>query len=415
MTERAAPASPAPTLPTARGLARAPALALAPILSALSLGVLALGACTRAINPTPEPEPEPYAEAPPPPPLLGEAPPSGPRPADETGLLGGPPAPGAEGGAEASATIRFRRPDGVVVSTMKTIPDPEPALVEPPPRPGAAQRLRPRVQGRMDRSGDLKVTAAPPPLIVPAPPPTSAIAPVAPAPPPAAAPGELAKAPQAPFAQVLALPTPADPKLAALQAATAGADAAGAKLSIADSIAKGLAGEVQLRLPAALAARLRAEAARLGLGAAARTAEVSARLSGAGYRIDPAGPQVQALKPDEEIVFNWRVVPGEAGATGPLKVEAEAALTGEGAARTFALAALEQTPVPPAEPQAAAASSGQTQAKWALAIILVLLAALVLTGIWRNHKERRRAEAERRQRERAASAFAEDTPAETKA
>lgn len=399
MTDRAEPRSPASASSRAR-LALAPAAAL----------TLALGACSRAINPTPAPEPQPYAEEPPPP-LLGEAPSQGPKGPDETGLLGGPPAPGAEGGAEASATIRFRRPDGVVVSTMKTIPDPEPAPAVTPPRQQGTARRHTRLHGRIDRSGAMTVTAAPR-VVTPAPAPTTAIAPMAPAAPAEPA-GDLAKAPQSPFVHVLPLTAPSDSKLASLQASLAGGDAAGAKFSVGDAISKGLAGEVELRLPAGLAAKLKAEAAKLGLGAAARTAEVSARLSGEGYQIDPSGPQTAALKPDEEIVFNWRVVPGENAASGPLKAEADMALTGAGAAKTFALAAVDQTPAPappPAKP--VAATRGQTQAKWALAIILILLAVMVLAGVWRNYKDRRRAEAERRQRERAARAFAEEPAAE---
>lgn len=397
MTDRAAPCSLASTSSRALG-------------SRLTLGsaialTLALGACSRAINPTPAPEPQPYAEEPPPP-LLGEAPSRGPKPPDETGLLGGPPAPGAEGGAEASATIRFRRPDGVVVSTMKTIPDPEPAPVAMPPRREPPPRRHARLHGRIDRSGAMTVTAATR-VVTPAPAPATAIAPVTPAAP--AAPTEnLAKAPEAPFTHVLPLAAPSDPALASLQGALAGGDAAGAKLSTPESIAKGLAGEVELRLPAGLMAKLQAEAAKLGLSAAARTAEVSARLSGAGYQIDPSGPQTAALKPDEDIVFNWRVVPGENAAAGPLKAEADMALTGAGPAKTFALAAVDQTPAPAAPETPVVATRGQTQAKWALAIILILLAVMVLAGVWRNYKDRRRAEAERRQRERAARAFAED-------
>ncbi|MFN3524346.1 MAG: hypothetical protein ACK4YQ_19035 [Phenylobacterium sp.] len=398
MTDRAAPPVRAPTPLAAR-------------FTALSLAAT-LAACSRAMAPEPAPAPPPPAEAPPPPPLLGEAPSDAPRPPDETGLLGGPPAPGAEGGAPASATIRFRRPDGVVVSTMETIPD------EPAPAAAPAAQPRPRVTGRLRSDGSVKVAGVAP-VVRPAPPPVTAIPPVAPAPPPAPPAGEVAKAPETPFVHDLPLPPPADPTLAALQGALVGAEGVGARLQVPPSTAKGLPGVVELRLPAGLLSRLRAEAAKLGLGEAARTAEVTAELNGAGYTIDPASPQTSSLASDEEMVFNWRVTPGASGeASQPLKAGAEIALTGDGAARRFSVAALEQTPAPAAEPAPAASSAGQTQAKWALAVILVLMAALVLAGVWRTHKERRRAEAERRQRERAAAAFAEPTPpptAETKA
>ncbi|WP_374576270.1 hypothetical protein [Phenylobacterium sp.] len=374
---------------------RPPAPTPATIRIAVLGATLALAACTRAINPTPQPAPQTYEQAPPPH-LLGGETSEAAKPADETGLLGGPPAAGAEGGAPASATLHFRRPDGVVVSTMKTIPD-EPAQAAPP------VHRRARVKGRVSRSGSMRVTAQavtpPPPLVSATPAQTGQ------APPPA--PAALAKAPQSPFDHALPLTPPADPKLAALQGALAAPDgAAGAKLAVAEAVTQGKPGGVDLRLPANLLARLKAEAAKLGLDAAARTAEVSAKLSGDGYKIEPEGPITLPLKADQEIIFNWRVTPGEGAAAKALKAEADLALTGDGKAQTFSLAALERTPAPPSAKPASA--QGQTQAKWALAIILILMAVLVLAGVWRNHKDRRRAEAERRQRKQAAEAFSED-------
>jgi hypothetical protein len=381
-----------------RSFFSAPTAGLGAIL-ALSL----LAACSRAMAPEPAPAQSAPVEDAPPPPLLGEAPAQAPRPADETGLLGGPPAPGAEGGAPASATIRFRRPDGVVVSTMETIPD-------APAAPPASDIDRPRITGRITSAGAMTVRAVP--LVTPAPPPITAAAPVVGEPAKAPASGDLAKAPETPFVRALPLAAPSDPALAKLQAAVAGENAAGAKLFVPDALAKGLPAEVQLRLPRDLFARLKAEAARLGLGSAAGAAEVTARLSGQGRAIEPSAPQTVRLSDGQDIVFKWRVSPEADAKPGPLKADADVALIGEGAARTLPVAALEHAPPPAAE--APPPSNGQMRAKWALAIILVLLAGLVLAGVWRAHKERQRAETERRQRERAAQAFeppAQDSPA----
>ena len=360
-----------------------------PVPAAVAALTLALAACSRSLSPEPAAtEAAPVEE--PAPPLLGEAPSTTPPPQDETGLLGGPPAPGAENGAAASATMRFTRPDGVVVSTMKTIPD-EAAQAPPAPPPHAVRHATPRHRPHAEHRT----------VVVSSTPPVSAAAPVQGKPAPAA-PAVLAKAPDAPLVAAVPLARPADPVLAKLQTAVAGATSSGAVLSAPEDLARGRSGQVQLTLPKDFAARLRAEAAKLCLAPAARTAEVTAALHGVSYKITPEGPQTAPLpKDDEEIVFRWQVEPRAAAARQPLSAEANVALTGEGQARTFQAAALAETIEKPA------AAPGQTSAKWVLAGILGLLAALVLGGVWRDHKERRRAAAERRQRERAAQAFAE--------
>jgi len=382
---------------------------VAPALTAACGAALLLGACTA--QPIPRPPPPPAAEAQPP--LLGEQP----GPPDETGLLGGPPAPGAESGAPSQATVTFRQGEGTVVSTLRTIPEQEAAAPPPakPPRP-ARKAIRPHAPARTGAQAaeppapQIEITP-PAPLVSATPAQTAAPAP--------APQGPLAQAPQAPFVQALPLAAPADPTLAALQRGLTEETARGSTLVAPTAVTQGGSGQVSLRLPADLMARLQAEAGKLGLARAARSAEVSARLTGEGYRITPPQNQTVPLKTGEAIVFNWQVEPAAAPASGPapapgaLTARADAALTGDGAVRNFALVALEQAPPTAAAP---APSGGQTSAKWVLVSILVLLAALVLGGVFRNHAERRRAEAERRRRDRTARTFEPPRPlAEVKA
>lgn len=92
-------------------------------------GLLALAGCGAPSGPAGQ-SPDYYSEAPPPPPpLMGEAPAY-----EQDGLMGGPPpAPGdvyAQGGLPPAAertdgVVRFRRGDGVLVTTMRPVPNPE--------------------------------------------------------------------------------------------------------------------------------------------------------------------------------------------------------------------------------------------------------------------------------------------------
>jgi len=102
-----------------RGLRRSLGLAAA-------ASLLTLAACGAPTGPSGE-SPDYYTEAPPPPPpLMGGAPAR-----DQDGLMGGPPAPvysndSLPAAAErADGVVRFRRADGVLVTTMRPIPNPE--------------------------------------------------------------------------------------------------------------------------------------------------------------------------------------------------------------------------------------------------------------------------------------------------
>jgi hypothetical protein len=285
---------------------------------------------------------------------------------------------------------------------MQTIPEAQPA---PPPvrsaQPPSARHHAPTARrAEADRPRAVSIIPAPPPPVSATPQAIAAAAPATSTP--------LSAAPTTPFVQPLPLTPPSDPRLAALQRTLADETAKASRLSVPPVVSQGGPGQVSLRLPATLLARLQSQAKRFDLGRAAQTAEVSARLSGEGYQITPSEAQTAALKPGEELVFNWQVAPAattagaKPAAPGPLKAEAEAALTGQGQALTFPLTALEHAPATAAEP---ARSREENSAKWLLASILVLLAALVLGGVFRNHRERQRLEAERRRREAAAAAF----------
>lgn len=133
-----------------------------------------------------------------------------------------------------------------------------------------------------------------------------------------------------------ATPAPLDPKLTKLQAALAPAVSAGAAVTVAAPLSQRLEGPVVLTLPQTLFDLIGQEAAKLGLGRAARTAEVRATLSGQGYDITPNGPQTAPLKSGDAATFEWQVRPG-GGALGPLTAQVDATLSGQRPAMTFPL------------------------------------------------------------------------------
>ena len=100
-------------------------------------------------------------------------------------------------------------------------------------------------------------------------------------------------------------------------------------------------GAVTLSLPADLLTVIRQEAAKLGLGKAAKKTDVTATLHGDGYTVTPPGPQTAPLTPGKPTTFTWQVAPGP-NAKGPLTADVNAALKGAGDAKTFTLAKLNQ-------------------------------------------------------------------------
>ncbi|MES2344108.1 MAG: hypothetical protein V4597_20770 [Pseudomonadota bacterium] len=302
------------------------------------------------------PPPDAYTQAPPPE-LMGAAPGA----ADDTGLMGGPGGGQQIASASRPASryadrlVTYRRADGVLVTAMAPVANPEDmsarerrmvygARYAPRAHVSSGTRARhPVVAQTYYAPAKPRPAAATKPAVVAARPVTAAAPKVveqakpAPAPKPAPA---LAKAPQPSF-PATGLAVPADPKLAKLQAAVGGEVAAGSKLTVPEAVTKGQAGQVSLSLPQTLLATIQREAAKLGLTKAAKKAEVTATLSGAGYEITPNGPQTAKLKTGEGAAFNWQVKPG-AGERGPLKADIDARLAGIKPPMTFSLASIEQ-------------------------------------------------------------------------
>ena len=371
---------------------------------------------------------------------MGEAPSS----ADHNGLAGGPTGsdPAMLGPSPHSnpkylmRLVTYRRADGVLVTAMRPVPNPE-DLSADDRHAIYGSRYAPRAflaAGHGRRHVEMAAQPAPqmtakPAMAKAAPVKPVAVAKLAPPPVVAAAPPpkavEQAKPAPAPAATVVALKTPppvamtspglkapADPKLAALQAAVGAEVTSGSKLTTPDPLPAGQASQVSLSLPQTLMASLQREAAKLGLGKAARKAEVTATLSGQGYEITPNGPQTAQLKAGEAPSFNWQVKPGP-GEKGALRADVDATLKGLRLPLNFSLASLEQA-VKAALPPPAAKSSwmdvlsipglkdidvpglGKVASKSIVGGVLVLLALLILISLARgaggraDREERRR-------------------------
>ncbi|MCI3133745.1 hypothetical protein [Phenylobacterium aquaticum] len=302
--------------------------------------------------------------------------------ADNSGLLGGPGGSRAQAPPPASTSnpkylmrlVTYRRADGVLVTAMRPVKNPE-DMTAAERRQVYGTRYAPRayVGGHsrdyaVAQAAPAKPTARPVAVAKPAPvmaaakpaPQVMAAKPLPPVTPPAAPQtvvSEVAKpAPVVTAAMTPppgGLPTPENPKLAALQTAVGGEVAAGSKLTVPEALAQGQTAQVSLSLPQTLLAMIQREAGKLGLGKAAKKADVTATLSGEGYEITPNGPQTAKLKLGEAPSFNWQVKPG-AGEKGPLKADVDASLKGLKLPMNFSLASLEQAvkaALPPPAPR----------------------------------------------------------------
>jgi hypothetical protein len=164
------------------------------------------------------------------------------------------------------------------------------------------------------------------------------------------APKAAATAPASKAAPAAKAAAPADPQAARLQAAIGSTIASASTLKVAESIKAGQAGEVVLSLPQNVLDVIREQAAKLGLGRAARTTDVTATLSGEGYTITPNGPQTATLKSGEAPSFKWQVTPLPGINTSDLRARFDAILRGERNARTVPLGELQQPGAPPPAP-----------------------------------------------------------------
>ena len=384
-------------------------------LSASALGALALAGCSAGdgVDTTP-PAARDNAAAQTAPDLMG-APPAPDAATAPDGLLGAPmagPAPvtvAPVAGTNKPSTLKtWRRPDGTLVTAMRPIPNPkERRAVRYAPRAASAPAYRAAAPVAKPAAKPYVVAAAPPPKMVV---PTPALKPVAP--PAVAAP--LAKAPTP--AIVAAAPA-AKPmtKLDKLQAAVAPEATKGAVLATGESLGKGEAGQVTLSLPATLGDMIKAQAAKLGLGKAAKKASAYANLEGEGYEVTPNGRQTAVIKPGEPTTFAWQVKPGTE-AKGQLKSDFGVDLNGVKPAQSFSLGEIVKR-VAPLQEQAKVKTDGllsklnlpgldgkvslpgigTVPMKAVLGGLLVLLAVIILAIISRSASNSR-AQAERRRK-----------------
>ncbi len=233
-------------------------------------------------------------------------------------------------------------------------------------------------------------------------------------------------------APVVAAPTPSPTD----QLATAMNGKSKAVLAVPADLSAAKPGPVTLSLPGDLFAGIRDEAAKLGLGRAAKKAEVTATLHGDGYTITPPGPQTAPLTPGKPTSFTWQVTPGPA-AKGPLTADVNAALKGAGDAKTFALAQLKQAvaAVDAAAAQAQAAHNfklpsldmlsipghktvtlpvvGKTPSKHIVGAIIVLVALFLLAMAARSGSARREAENRQRRYRTMSTVMSAAAPEET--
>jgi Na+-transporting methylmalonyl-CoA/oxaloacetate decarboxylase gamma subunit len=377
-------------------------------LAATAVGVLALAGCSAGDHGNAPPPPSERQDAAMTPELMGAAPP---QTADQApdGLLGGPSASSqavAQAQADAGVSSQplppprnshlktWRRPDGTLVTAMRPIANPKgSSRYEHHPR---------RVHATIPATSKPTVVASAKPVtpkaVAPAPAPVKAAKPAVPT-------------------QALAKPpvVPAKPatKLETLQAAVAPAATNGAVLAAGESLSKNQPGQVTLSLPATLGDLIKREAAKLGLGKAAKKTSAYAELSGEGYEVTPNGRQTAVVKPGEPTTFAWQVKPGPE-AKGQLKSRFGLELNGAKQPQGFSLGEISKRVA--ALPEKAKKGMGKLNLgglngdislpglgpvpmKTALGVALVLLALIILVGVSRSAAAaRRRAERQRKYR-----------------
>jgi hypothetical protein len=354
----------------------------------------------------------------------------------QDGLLGGP-AGYQTGGHVAERPLpppsqhnahlkTWRRPDGTLVTAMRPIANPKGASRIEQPRRAHTQphRVYASIPAKpVVHPAPKPAPAAKPPVIAnakpitpktvaPAPAPIQAAKPVQPAA-PLAKPPVVAAVPVVPAKPAPAKPGKPASKLEQLQAAVAPEATAGAVLAAGESLSKNQPGQVTLSLPVTLGDRIKEEAAKLGLGKAARKTSAYANLEGQGYEITPNGRQTAVVKPGEPTTFAWQVKPGPE-AKGQIRSQFGVELNGTKQPQGFALGEISKRVF--TLPEKAKKSFGDfkleglngkislpgvgdVSTKTALGVALVLLALIILVGVSRNAAAaRRRAERQRKYR-----------------
>lgn len=346
----------------------------------------------------------------------------------QDGLLGGP-AGYQSGGHVAERPLpppgqhnahlkTWRRPDGTLVTAMRPIANPKGSSRTEQPRRAYAQKPQAQPHRVYATIPAKPAPVAPKPVIANAKPITPKTVAPAPAPIQAAKPVQ----PAAPLAKppvVAAVPVvpakPAKPatKLEQLQAAVAPEATNGAVLAAGESLSKNQPGQVTLSLPATLGDRIKEEAAKLGLGKAAKKTSAYANLEGQGYEITPNGRQTAVVKPGEPTTFAWQVKPGPE-AKGQIRSQFGVELNGTKQPQGFALGEISKRVF--TLPEKAKKSFGDfkleglngkislpglgdVSTKTVLGVALVLLALIILVGVSRSAAaSRRRAERQRKYR-----------------
>lgn len=352
--------------------------------------------------------------------LMGAPPAAEATPAD--GLLGGPSAAATSEPAAPPPPVftsnpklkTWRRADGTLVTAMEPIANPKAKRYAPRAVSAPSRRAHAAPVPVAQPAAKPVVTAKPAPkpaVVAPAPAPVKPVVAAAPATAPAKAPVV------APVAPAAAKPVPAKPltKLEKLQAAVAPEATKGATLATAESLSQGKEGQVTLSLPATLGDLIKKQAAKLGLGKAAKKTSAYADLQGQGYEITPNGRQTAVVKDGEPATFAWQVKP-TAEAKGPLKTDFGVELNGAKPAQGFTLGSISKQVAPIQEAVKEKTKGfkfampslgryetvdvpglGKVAGKTLLGGALVLLALLILVAIARNASASK-ARAERRRK-----------------
>lgn len=338
------------------------------------------------------PPPSSYDRPATPPTLMGSAPA---KPAAD-GLAGGPRGAAPAAAAAGSTAPRFqlitrRKPDGTLQISMRPIANPEdmspaerrqvygnryaPRAVAAKPRrtwraaPAAPKAaVKPVVTAR----------AAPAPAVKPAPKSVAAVPlkPAAPAP-------VIAAAPVAPVA-------PAAPKLnptQQLQAAVSPAINRGASLSVPADLKAGKEADVVLSLPGDLLAMVQEQAAKLGLGKAARKVNAYANLQGQGYEISPPGQQTAPVAAGKPTSFTWKVKP-TAAEKSPLKADYGLELNGAKPQTAFSVGSVEEFVAAPVEAAKDAARGFKFDLSWLKALAPSWVPEPVVPGVGKVAREK---------------------------
>ena len=299
--------------------------------------------------------------------LMGQTGPT--RSAVTDGLAGGPGAAstGPRSQTAASGAPRFqlitrRKADGTLQISMRPIANPEdmtpaerrqvygnryaPRAVAAKPRRvwrsapegyGSAPAVRAKPRPVVAR-----IAPVPAPVVKPAPRPV-AVAPVKPAAPAPAV---------APVPAVAAAPRP-DP-VQQLQTAVSPTINRGATLSVPADLKAGKEADVILSLPGDLLAMVQEQAAKLGLGKAARKVNAYANLQGQGYDISPPGQQTAPVAVGKPTTFTWKVKPTQAEKA-PLRADYGLELNGAKPKTAFSVGSLEEAVAAPVEAAKSAA------------------------------------------------------------